>query len=156
VRDAEGRLVGFTKISRDLTARRELEQERARARELHDRVAHHMGVAHQSLGLFAALAEADPVRAKERLRLARETTRVALDQTRALSAELKRLQKEELGEGVEAAFRALAESMVPDGVNLDVSISGEEVAVPIPVRMQVYLAMREATRNAVNTRAARV
>jgi hypothetical protein len=38
VRDAEGRLVGFTKISRDLTARRELEQERARARELHDRV----------------------------------------------------------------------------------------------------------------------
>ena len=42
----------------------------------------------------------DPERAAERLDLARETTRVALDQTRALSAELKRLQEEELEEGV--------------------------------------------------------
>ena len=76
VRDAEGRLVGFTKISRDLTERRALEQERERlraveltalaeasereriSRELHDRVAHRMGVVHQSLELFAALRRA--------------------------------------------------------------------------------------------------
>ena len=78
VRDAEGRLVGFTKISRDLTERRALEQERERlraveltalaeasereriSRELHDRVAHRMGVVHQSLELFAALREGAP------------------------------------------------------------------------------------------------
>ena len=115
VRDAEGRLVGFTKISRDLTERRALEQERERlrtaeltalaeaaerervSRELHDRVAHDIGVAHQSLELFSALSESGPERAQERLALAKETTRRALDQTRALSAELKRLQQEELG-----------------------------------------------------------
>jgi signal transduction histidine kinase len=167
VRDAEGRLVGFTKISRDLTERRALEQERERvrtieltalaeasereriSRELHDRVAHRMGVVHQSLELFAALREADPERAAERLDLARQTTRVALDQTRNLSAELKSLQEEELSEGLEAAFGKLAESYVADDVGMDVSFSGEESAVPGPMGTQAYLAMREAIRNAV-------
>src|SRR5215218_2266400 len=167
VRNAEGRLMGFTKISRDLTERRALEQERERlrtieltalaegaereriSRELHDRVAHHMGVAHQSLELFAALREGAPERAAERLDLARETTRVALDHTRALSAELKRLQEEELAEGLEAAFSELAVSYVPDGIAMGVSFSGEESAIPKPVGTHVYLAMREAIRNAV-------
>jgi PAS domain S-box-containing protein len=167
VRDGAGELIGFARISRDLTERRELEgeKERARARqltalaeaaererisrELHDRVAHHMGVAHQSLELFVALAETSPARAAERLGLARESTRVALDQTRALSAELKRLQNEELGDGLAVAFRTLAESYVPDGVEVDLSFSGEEPALPDPIRTQAYLAMREAVRNAV-------
>jgi PAS domain S-box-containing protein len=65
----------------DVTRRREVEAERLRlraleastwaeaaereriSRELHDRVAHRMGVAHQSLGLYAALREASPERA---------------------------------------------------------------------------------------------
>jgi PAS domain S-box-containing protein len=167
VRDAEGRLVGFTNISRDLTERRALEQERERlrtaeltalaeaaerervSRELHDRVAHDIGVAHQSLELFSALSESGPERAQERLALAKETTRRALDQTRALSAELKRLQQEELGEGLESAFSRLAEVYVPDGIGMEIFFSGDESAISEPVRTQVYLAMREAVRNAV-------
>jgi PAS domain S-box-containing protein len=167
VRDAEGRLVGFTKISRDLTERRALEQERERvraveliaraevsereriSRELHDRVAHRMGVVHQSLELFAALREGAPERAAKKLDLARRNTRQALDQTRNLSAELKSLQEEELEGGLEAAFGKLAESYLPDGMEMDVSFSGEESALPNPVGTQMYLAMREAIRNAV-------
>jgi PAS domain S-box-containing protein len=167
VRDAEGRLVGFTKISRDLTERRALEQERERiraveltalaeasereriSRELHDRVAHRMGVVHQSLELFAALREGAPERAAEKLDLARRNTRQAVEQTRNLSAELKSLQEEELEGGIEAAFWKLAESYLPDGIELDVSFSGEESALPNPVGTQVYLAMREAIWNAV-------
>ena len=159
------RLIGVTL---DVTEARELEKERANSRareltmlaeaaerqrisrELHDRVAHSMGVAHQSLELYAALSESAPDRAQEKLELARETTKRALDQTRALSAELKRLQEEELAGGMEAAFEALlAESYVPEGVKVDLSFSGEESAIPKPVKMQVYLAMREAVRNAV-------
>ena len=167
VRDAEGRLVGFTKITRDLTERRALEQERERgrtieltalaeaaereriSRELHDRVAHRMGVAHQSLELFAALRESAPERAAEKLELARRTTKQALDQTRNLSAELRSLQEEELEGGIEAAFGTLAEAYLPDGMEMDISFSGDESALPDPVGTQVYLAMREAVRNAV-------
>jgi PAS domain S-box-containing protein len=158
------RLVGVTL---DVTDARELERERERlrareltalaeaaereriSRELHDRVAHRMGVVHQSLELFAALREGAPERAAEKLDLARRNTRQALDQTRNLSAELKSLQEEELEGGLEAAFGKLAESYLPDGMEMDVSFSGEESALPDPVGMQVYLAMREAIRNAV-------
>jgi len=162
---APDRLIGVTL---DVTEARELEQERERtrareltalaeaaereriSRELHDRVAHSIAVAHQSLELHAALAESAPERAAEKLDLARETTRRALEQTRALSAELKRLQEEELAGGMEAAFKTLlAESYVPDGVAVDLSFSGEESAIPKPVDLQVYLAIREALRNAV-------
>ena len=136
-------------LARELTALAEAAERERISRELHDRVAHHMGVAHQSLELYTALAESAPDRAREKLELARVTTRVALDQTRALSAELKRLQEEELREGIEAAFCALAESYVPDGVEVDVHFSGDESAIPNPMGTQVYLAMREAIRNAV-------
>ena len=154
-------------IFNDILARKRAEEERERlraleasahaeaaereriSRELHDRVAHHMGVAHQSLELHAALAGAAPERAAEKLRLARETTRVALDQTRALSAELKRLQEEELEDGLGTAFRALADSYVPDAIGVDVRVSEKESAIPNHVALQAYLAMREAVRNAV-------
>jgi signal transduction histidine kinase len=108
-----------------------------------------MGVAHQSLELFAAFRDAAPDRAAEKLDLARRTTRLALDQARALSAELKRLQEEELEGGLEAAFGKLAASYVPDGMGMEVSFSGEESQISGPVGMQAYLAMREAIRNAV-------
>ena len=74
---------------------------------------------------------------------------MAFDLTRGLSAELKHLQEEELEEGLGAAFGKLSESYVPDDVVMDVSLSGEESKIPNRVGSQVYLAMREAVRNAV-------
>jgi signal transduction histidine kinase len=154
-------------VSLDVTEGRKLEREKERARaralialaeaaererisrELHDRVAHGMGVAHQSLELHAALAESAPSCAAEKLEVARETTRRALDQTRALSAELKRMQEEEFKEGVGAALGTLIESYVPDDVEVELSLSGDESTIPNPVGVQAYLAMREAVRNAV-------
>ena len=158
------RMVGVTL---DVTDARELEKEQERARfravsaraeaaererisrELHDRVAHSMAVAHQSLELYTALAEAAPDRAAEKLELARETTRRALDQTRSLAAELKRMQEEELKDGLPAALEALVQTSLPDGVDVDLSFSGDVSAIPKPVGVQVYLPMREAVRNAV-------
>ena len=63
----------------------------------------------ESLELYAALAKVAPGRAAEKLELAGESTRRALDQTRALSAELKRLQQEELAGGLRAARELLTE-----------------------------------------------
>jgi len=134
---------------RELSARAEAMERERISRELHDRVAHSMAVAHQALELHAALAESAPSRAAEKLELARETTRRALDQTRNLAAELKRMQEGELEGGMKAAFGALVETSVPDRVGVDLSFSGDESLVRKPVGVQVYLVMREAVRNAV-------
>jgi signal transduction histidine kinase len=135
--------------ARELTARAEAAERERINRELHDRVAHTMGVAHQSLELFSALAERAPERAREKLELAKEATRMALDQTRGLSAQLARHQAEETRDGLTSALRELLETHLPDGVEGDLSATGDETAIPPPVREQTYLVMREAVRNAV-------
>ncbi len=91
-----------------------------------------MGVAHQSLELYMALAEAAPDRTAEKLELARETIRRALDQTRSLAAELKRLQEDELEGGLRAAFEALAETSAPDGVDVDLAFPATGRRSPSP------------------------
>ena len=62
---------------------------------------------------------------------------------------LKRLQAGELEDGLPAAFEALAQTSVPDGVDVDLTFSGDGSAIPKHVGVQVYLVMREALRNAV-------
>ena len=54
-----------------------------------------MGVAHQSLQLQRALAESAPERAREKVAVAEETTKSALNQTRNLAIELRRSVAEE-------------------------------------------------------------
>jgi PAS domain S-box-containing protein len=151
----------------DIANRREAEEERLRlhaleasaqseaterlriGRELHDRVAHTMGVAHQSLQLYTVYAKSDPTRAAEKLKLAMEATKTALDQTRDLSAQLARSQTEETRRGLGTALRDLLDTHVPDGVEATLSVAGDESAVPPPAEEQTFLVMREAVRNAV-------
>jgi signal transduction histidine kinase len=112
-----------------------------------------MAWSHQSLQLYDVLAAKDPARAAEKLELARESTRRALDQTRSLAAELRNMHQEELENGLPAALEALARSSVPDRVHVEVAFpSGAEGGwedIPAPVGLQVYLVMREALTNAV-------
>ncbi|CAN5766097.1 hypothetical protein BH18ACT11_BH18ACT11_25330 [soil metagenome] len=123
------------------------EAERRRiSRELHDRVAHSMGVAHQSLQLYEALAQKDPARANGKLRTAKEMTKTALEQTRNLSMELRRSETEN---GLVPALRDLLQVAVPEGVSAELSASGAESLLSDHQRGQLYLILREAVRNAV-------
>jgi PAS domain S-box-containing protein len=167
VHGADGRPLYAQAITQDITERRQAEEERARlralelsvraetrereriSRELHDRVAHTMGVAHQSLQLYETYARSDLSRAAQKLELAKEATRAALEQTRDLAAELARSHEEETRDGVVAALHTLLQTHVPPGVETTLSASGDESSVPAPVGEQVYLVMREAVRNAV-------
>ena len=151
----------------DITRRREAEEERLRlraleasaqseaaerlriGRELHDRVAHTMGVAHQSLQLYTLYTKSDPTRAAEKLKLVADAIETALDQTRDLSAQLARSQTEETRKGLETALRDLLDTHVPNGVEATLSVAGDESAVPSPAEEQAFLVMREAVRNAV-------
>lgn len=162
-RGADGSPRG-TGLVQDITERKRAERERLRlreleaaaraeaaereriSRELHDRVAHSMGVVHQSLQLYEALAEKDPERANDRLRAAKKAAKTALEQTRNLSMELRR---SETRGGLLPALRDLLEVAVPDGIGVELSTSGEEASLPDHLRGQLYQILREAVRNAV-------
>jgi len=135
--------------SREAAMRAETAERERISRELHDRVAHSIGVVYQSLQLHKALAENDPERAEQKLVIAEETARNALDQTRNLSMELRRSVSEETENGVATALRTLIETNALDGVDAQFSLSGDESLLPRDVGAQVYLVMREAIRNAL-------
>ena len=163
-RNEEGVPARVLGVTLDVTEQKQAEQERGRlhslearahaeatereriSRELHDRVAHSMGVAHQSLQLYEALAQKDPIRARGRLQTAKEMTETALEQTRNLSAELRRSETEN---GLVPALQDLLEVAVPDDVEAEFSTSGVESSLSDHQRGQLYLILREAVRNAV-------
>jgi PAS domain S-box-containing protein len=163
-RDEKGVFARMLGVSLDVTEQKRAEEERDRlhslevgaraeaaerdriSRELHDRVAHSMGVAHQSLQLYEALAEKDPVRASAKLHTAKEMVKTALEQTRNLSMELRHSETED---GLVPALRDLLEVAVPDSVRAELSFSGAESRLSDHQRGQLYLILREAVRNAV-------
>ena len=162
--DADGTPARVLGVAQDITEQQQAEWERGRlhslevatraeaaergriSRELHDRVAHLMGVAHQSLLLYEALAEKDPQRADERLQTAKETTRTAMEATRNLSMELRRSETEN---GLGPALRDLLTVAVPESVHTKLSVSGDESLLTEHLRGQLYLTLREAVRNSV-------
>jgi PAS domain S-box-containing protein len=163
-RDERGTPARVLGVSIDITEQKQAQQERERlhtlevgihaegaereriSRELHDRVAHSMGVAHQSLQLYEALEEKDLVRAHGKLHTAQEMTKAALEQTRNLSMELRRSETEN---GLVAALQDLLEVAVPDDISAELSTSGAESRLSDHQRGQLYLILREAVRNAV-------
>jgi len=146
------RLVG-DQIERERSRRREAEarirahERRVISRELHDRVAHAMGVVHQSLQLHEALRDRDPEKAAEKLALAKRMTLEAMGQTRDLS---RALGGGEAGEDLGAALSEMLSALVPEGVAHELSVAGDEGAIPDEAREQLFLVLREAVRNAAS------
>jgi signal transduction histidine kinase len=134
-------------LARELQIRAQAEERRRISRELHDRVAHSMGVVHQSLQLYEALKERDPSQAEAEMKLAKEMAREALDFTRNLS---RKLRDSEVEDSLSAALSNFLRIAVPPDLEYDVSIEGEESLVPLHVREQLFLILREGIRNAVS------
>jgi signal transduction histidine kinase len=132
---------------REAEARVRAHERRVIGRELHDRVAHALGVIHQSLQLHEALKGRDPERAAEKLGLAKRLTLEAMGQTRDLS---RALRGGEAGEDLRAALSGMLSDLVPEGVARELSVSGDEGAIPDEAREQLFLVLREAVRNAVS------
>jgi PAS domain S-box-containing protein len=134
-------------LAREWVAVAEAAERERISRELHDRVAHSMGVAHQSLELHDVLAGEDAERAEAKLDLAREMIKASLESTRNLSAELRRVDAED---GLEAELRNLLDVAVPPDIRAGIRVDGDEAEVPGHVRGQLFLVLREAVRNAVS------
>ena len=119
-------------------------------RELHDRVAHTMGVVHQSLLLYEAYRQHDPQKAEEKLELAKRMTAEAMKDTRDLSQTLSLSEHEEEELELEAALSELLRDVVPSETESKLSVVGDEGAVSDEVREQLFLVLREAVRNTVS------
>jgi signal transduction histidine kinase len=131
---------------REAAARaRALERKRI-GRELHDRVAHMMVAVHQSLELHQALGGQDPGKAEEKMELAKRMTQEAIEATRDLS---RALSDTESGKGLKPALSELLRDLVPPNVAHELRVDGDESLVPPLGRDHLFLAVREAVRNAV-------
>ncbi len=137
---------------REAAARARSHERRTIGRELHDRVAHAMGVVHQSLQLYETLAGRDPQKAGEKLELAKRMVLEAMEKTRDLS---RALRAEEGGEELKAALSELLRDTVPPGMGQELSVAGDEEMVSDGVREHLFLVLREAVHNAVSHSGAR-
>ncbi|MBA2535534.1 MAG: ATP-binding protein [Rubrobacter sp.] len=148
VMDRVSRMVMASFVDYLLTKVKEtqFEERRRYSRDLHDRLAHRMTVVTQSLDLYEAFRESAPERAEERLLLAQESARESLDMMREFSKELRLL---ETSDGLRIALENLMRISVPDDVDYEVRVEGEEEHLPDYVRDQLYMVLREGVRNAV-------
>ncbi len=148
VMDRVSRMVMASYIDYLLTKVKEtqFEERRRYSRELHDRLAHQMTVVTQSLDLYEAFRESDTERAEGRLALARNSAGEALDLMREFAKELR---LSETSDGLKIALENLMRISVPDGVDYEVHVKGEEAHLPDYVRDQLYMVLREGVRNAV-------
>jgi PAS domain S-box-containing protein len=135
-------------LAREWKAHAEAEERKRISRELHDRVAHAMGVVHQSLELHEALKEANPEIARAKMGLAKESTVEAMRLTRDLARELRGAA--EVRGSLSGTLSGLVEAAVPPGVGRALSVEGDEALVPPHVREQLFVILREGVRNAVS------
>src|SRR5215208_621742 len=119
-------------------------------RELHDRVAHTMGVVHQSLLLYEAYRQQDPQKAQEKLELAKRMSSEAMKDTRDLSQALSLYEHEEEELELEAALSEVLRDVVPPEMESKLSVVGDDDTVSVEVREQLFLVLREAVRNTVS------
>lgn len=115
-------------------------------RELHDRVGQTVAAVVRNLELAEGYGERDPAAAARRRDLAIQAARQALEDVRCLSAALRRpVSSDSLVLGLDHYLQ----QVVPPEMDAEVSGKGDESLIPMPVRDELFLVLREAVLNAV-------
>jgi PAS domain S-box-containing protein len=165
LRDSQGRIIGASKIARDISERRELElavavaaeQERARiARELHDGLGQQLGGLRFLMdGLYRDLQAAYSPQAETAGQLAREIA-VALTQARTLAHELYAIPPSP--DGLLQALENLAERIAGErGVACEFAAETVVLIHNPTVASHLYRIAQEAVHNALkHSRATRI
>jgi signal transduction histidine kinase len=136
--------------AREELARRAVVDERLRiARELHDIVAHSMGVVVvQAMVADAVLAE-DPAQARLAVAAIRDTGRSTLDELRGLLGALRSSDDGTAPLPGLADLDALIDQMTRAGLRVAVEVRGERGALPRTVDLAAYRVVQESLTNAL-------
>jgi signal transduction histidine kinase len=115
------------------------------ARELHDHVGHGLVMVHRDLELYETYRVADRGRAQAKYDSAKANLLDSIDTVRAVASQLRRSRT---GEGLQAALVGYLASAAP-AVATTVTVSGNEAVMPLAVRDELFLVLREALSNAL-------
>jgi signal transduction histidine kinase len=133
-------------------SRRAVREERIRiARELHDVVAHSLGVVTVQAGVGRRIGAADPAGALAALRAVEVTGRTSLEELRRI---LGLLRDDETQPSLAPApgigdLGELAESVRAAGTPVSLDVTGEVAALPAAAGLTVYRIIQEALTNVV-------
>jgi len=137
---------------REENARLAVALERGRiAREMHDVVAHNVSVVVVQAAAAERLIESDPERARQAMRDVAATGRQALAEMRQLLGVLRDdAVSDDLGPqpGV-AELRALAATVEDAGLQVELSVQGDERPLPASAALSVYRIVQEALTNSL-------
>ena len=139
-------------VQRDAQAREAVDQERARiARELHDVIAHGVGVMVVQAGAAEEVIKTHPDDAETALRAIRQTGREAMGDLRRLLAVLRDTPDDSRvtpSPGV-AHLPALLDQVRAAGLRVELRTSGDPAELPAVVDLTAFRVMQEALTNVV-------
>nr|QIY93017.1 sensor histidine kinase [Streptomyces sp. S1D4-11] len=148
-------------LSRELRAQEVAEAvtaERLRiARELHDMVAHSIGIIAIQAGVGRRVIQTQPAEAREALRAIEATSRETLSGLRRTLVALRQTDPESAAAGQSsrapspglADIELLAAATADAGVRVDVRFSGEQRPLPADIDLSAYRIVQEALTNVV-------
>ncbi|WP_223280957.1 sensor histidine kinase [Streptomyces antnestii] len=126
------------------------------ARELHDQVAHSIGIIAIQAGVGSRVIETQPLEAREALRAIEATSRETLSGLRRTLVALRRSAPAATAEGVPhspapglADLERLAERTSDAGVRVDLRWSGRRRQLPPDIDLSAYRIVQEALTNVV-------
>ena len=138
---------------REENARRAVGEERARiARELHDVVAHHVSAIAVQAAAAGEIAERDPHRAQETLRLIEETSRLALAEMRAMLNVLRNSDEPAPARDPQpslAQLERLVNQSRGAGVGVTLQVEGSLRPLPEALDVSAYRIVQEALTNSL-------
>lgn len=118
-------------------------ERRRSAREIHDRIGNWISLAMRYLDLYEIYRERDPHTANEKIVDTRRVLGDLLESTRRLMSDLR---LETPVRSAAMALRAFVRTVDP-GFSVRVAVDGDEELIPVDLRDELFVVMREALRN---------
>ncbi len=138
--------VGYVDVLLELVSSSQREERRRLARDMHDQVAHGIGVGVQGIELAMLDADALPAAVRERLASTLLVLQDTVETVRALAAHLRDAAH---GRGLAEAVEGYVQLTVPSAVTAELKTFGDLSRLPGYVVEEAYLVVREAFRNAL-------